>query len=460
MTDDPPKPKPLLVISYLFPPVGGAGVQRITKFVKYLPEMGWQPLILTVSNPSVPVLDDSLLGDLPESTIVYRARTWEPGYATKKAVSAAQESSRGRLNPFVFTNKLLRKLGAALLQPDPQILWLPGAFRQACRIIPRHRPHLILVTAPPFSTFLLGARLARRFGLPLVLDYRDEWDISNSSWENRRPGRLSLAIQEWMQAYAMRSAAAVIATTRRSQDVLQSRARECLGGTHESQFLCIHNGFDAEDFLGRSERPQGIASSGYFKFVYLGTLWNLTSVEPLVIAIRRFAEHSPELAKKLELHLIGRRTVAQDELLDSLAHTPIKLTRESYVEHGNALRHICCAQVLVLLLSNDTYAGRVVPGKLFEYIATGNPILAIVPDGEVREILAEYPLAHCFSPEDSEGIAQGIERIMREQAPSTMAETGTDSEILSQRYERKVLTEKLARLFDELDREQTPSIES
>src|SRR5262249_53369272 len=125
LPDAPPRPaaaatppKRVLFVAYLFPPVGGAGVQRTTKFVKYLPRCGWQPSVLTVANPSVPLLDGSLGADVPAGTPVVRARTWEPGYALKAAVSAGGEAGRpGRRSPRHVVGAALRRLANALLQP-------------------------------------------------------------------------------------------------------------------------------------------------------------------------------------------------------------------------------------------------------------------------------------------------------------------------------------------------------
>ena len=143
MSDSKPS-KRVLVVSYNFPPVGGAGVQRVTKFVKYLPEFGWDATVLTTENPSVPVYDESLLADIPPQTVVVKARTLEPGYALKRIVSASNaapstltrsasevsEKSNGarsslalRVSFVAAAKRALRGMANLLLQPDPQVLW-------------------------------------------------------------------------------------------------------------------------------------------------------------------------------------------------------------------------------------------------------------------------------------------------------------------------------------------------
>ena len=137
---DQPSRKRVLLITYPFPPVGGAGVQRVTKFVKYLPEHGWDVSVLTVANPSVPLHDDSLAKDIPSETIVCKARSWEPGYSIKASVAASQPvGKQTRSGPKKRIIDMVRRLGSLVLQPDPQILWMPEAVSEGKRFLKRIR---------------------------------------------------------------------------------------------------------------------------------------------------------------------------------------------------------------------------------------------------------------------------------------------------------------------------------
>jgi len=225
-----------LFVSYLFPPVGGVGVQRVTKFVKFLPEFGWQSSVLTVSNPSVPLYDESYQRDIPANTIIRRAKTFEPGYALKQAVSADNGGSR----PSVFKRWLksvARTVGNTVLQPDAQVLWHRHAFREGLKLLQEVSHDVIVATGPPFSSLLLGARLARSTGLPLVLDYRDEWDISNAYWENKQQGPLANWIQQRQQARAMRAADVLLATTPSSAPPRWRAAPLCLRSSTTASIL-------------------------------------------------------------------------------------------------------------------------------------------------------------------------------------------------------------------------------
>jgi glycosyltransferase involved in cell wall biosynthesis len=433
--------KRVLFISYQFPPVGGAGVQRVTKFVKYLQGYGWLPSVLTVANPSVPASDESLVADIPTCTIVRKARTWEPGYAVKKVISAGSGESnqlRGVMRRIAIG--VVRGLANALLQPDTQVLWLPGAIRTGSRLLREASHAAIVATGPPFSTFLIGAALSRRTGLPLVLDYRDEWDLSNDYWENKRPNRLCRYFQACIQKQVVRQAGVLVATTRSSAETL-NKIRIQAGCA--ARVAWIHNGFDPEDFAPDCRaHPQ---DKGLYRLVYVGTLWSLTSVAPLVEAVRDLARRQPGLAAGLELVFAGRRTDHQEQLLGRLKDLPCHLIEHSYIDHRAAINLIRSATGLCLLLADKPGADRVVPAKVFEYMAAKRPVLAIAPRGEAWDLLEDYPAAHRFVPADVEGISRWLAEQLRQHRAGT---SPAFPEWDESRYNRRSQTGQLAEILE------------
>ena len=433
----------VLLITYPFPPVGGAGVQRVTKFVKFLPRHGWDVSVLTVANPSVPLFDDSLLGDVPEGTVVRRARSWEPGYALKASVADSAGDPRGKTGlPRRLVSGALRRTATLLLQPDPQVLWLPGAVAEGKRLL-RELPHdAVLASGPPFSTLMIGASLSRRSGLPLALDYRDEWTISNAYWENKRLGPASRYVQDLMQRRAVRTARGLVATTRSSAESLAAINRRAGG---RARVTWIYNGYDPDDF--ERHRPQSAADGGRFRVSYVGTLWNLTSVAPLVEAVRRLSGERPDLAAGLELVFAGRRTAPQEDYLNALRGLPCRLVEHPYLDHGAAVSLMRGSGALCLLLSDLPGAGRVVPAKLFEYMAAVRPILAIAPPGETWDLLEGYPGAGRFRPADVAGIASWLAgAIADHQAGRPRTAEGWDASA----YTRDNEARQLATFLDEL----------
>ena len=436
----------VLFVAYNFPPVGGAGVQRTTKFVKYLPEHGWCASVLTVANPSVPVFDESLFRDVPQNTTVCRAKTFEPDYRLKTSTLGAsgEKGRRARLSLPGLAKDAARRMAKMALQPDAQLLWLPDAIRKGEQLL-RQVPHdVILVTAPPFSSFFVGAALSRIAGLPLVLDYRDEWMISNAYWENKRLGPASRRFQEWMQLHLMRTAKAIVATTRSSAaalDAIRIRAGSA------AKVTWIYNGFDRDDFPRKAPAPPVCRDS--YRLAYVGTLWALTDVAPLVGAVRQLASRHPKLASHLELIFAGRRTREQQRCLEGLKELPCRVTENAYLDHSAALDLLRSADGVCLLLSDVPHADRVVPGKLFESLAAEKPILAITPRGELWDLLANHPDA-CLAeplcvPQITEWLAERIRRHL----------TGSDVPSVSTyrfaQFERRNQAGELAQLLESVN---------
>ncbi len=455
----------VLVVAYVFPPAGGAGVQRVTKFVKYLPEFGWDCSVLTVANPSVPVFDETLAKDVPESTVVRLAKTLEPGYALKNAVSAGSggaKSTKKSSGLKKLIKSTVRAAGNAILQPDAQILWYPGAVKEGLQLLSELKHDAIFVTAPPFSSFVTGAAISRKSGLPLIVDYRDEWGISKQFQENRQKSSFSHRLQDRMQRKVLRQAAAVIATTGRSvESVGESTKRAGSSAT----VSCIYNGYDAADFSKVSNDSSGdVVTSGdasdstlddvpqsatrRLRIAYVGTLWNLTSIEPVVSAIEKLAADDSDKAEQIELVVAGRRTGAQDEILDRLEALPCRLIREGYVEHKRAIEIMNQADVQCLLLSDVPEAGRVVPAKTFEYLALGRKILYVGPEGEVSEILSDFPQAESVIPADVDGIAEYLSRHLDESEANSASSAKVDR-ASAERFERRSLTRKLAEILNQ-----------
>ncbi len=232
------EPLRALLVSYAFPPVGGAGVQRVATLAKYLPPTGVRPTVLTVSNPSVPVRDESLLADLPPEAQLVRVRTLEPAYAAKRAASSASTSVAEGLRRGAV--KRAAALAKRLLVPDPQLLWLPAAHVALAERLARRCDDVVLVSAPPFSQFLLGplVRLARRVGL--VLDYRDEWSTYRTSYENGSGARFG----EWLEPRLLRRAHAITTATDEFRDSLLAR----FPFVDPARVHTVPNGYDPADF--------------------------------------------------------------------------------------------------------------------------------------------------------------------------------------------------------------------
>lgn len=444
----------LLLVAYNFPPVGGAGVQRPVKWAKYLGRLGWDVTVLTTSNPSVPVRDESLLADVPSDVDVVRARTWEPDYRVKQNLIATATGARPGLvqRATGVLRGLARRCVKLALQPDPQVLWNYHAIRVGAKALREKRHDAILVTAPAYSSFYIGAALKRQFRLPLVLDYRDEWDLSGKYLENAQRDWISKTVQSRMQSQLLRCADAVIATTELSTAAL---ADKLTGLRHQVPARCIYNGFDADEFQDPLESPLVEDSPdvtpverGTFRLVYTGTLWNLTDISPLVKGIEQLNASHPEITSRLELVCVGRKTPDQLESLNKLQQTQARLKLVDYCDHSTALQWMRSANGLCLLLSDVSGADRVVPAKLFEYLAMKRDMLAICPNGETANIARRFfPDGHAM-PGNVSGISRWLEQRIQD-VDGSPVEVNADMPGLDE-YSRETQTRRLVQLLTSL----------
>lgn len=405
------RPKRVLFVSYLFPPVGGVGVQRVLKWVKYLPEHGWNASVLTVANPSVPLFDESLLKQVPASTVVRAAKTYEPSYAAKTA-AASSEAPAGFVSRIKSAIKApLVRTAKSLLQPDPQILWRHHALREGTKLL-REIPHdVIVATGPPFSSFLVGATLSKRSGVPLVLDYRDEWGISSKNWEQRRPGRMASAVQNKMETHALRAASLVLGTTPRGADEFREQAR---AAGSKADVAYVWNGFDADDFpnVGAVSKPDLGHGTSRFRLAFTGTLWTLNSAAGFVDGVLELARTNPSLLNELELVFAGRRMPDQEACLDRLSALPLKMTRLGFVPHGEAAQLMQSSDALLLPTSMADGLERVVCAKTFEYLATGKPIFCVSKPGDQMDAVRVSPASICASADDPSAVAKGLAELI------------------------------------------------
>jgi glycosyltransferase involved in cell wall biosynthesis len=241
-------------------------------------------------------------------------------------------------------------------------------------------------------------------GLPLVLDYRDEWELTIRFQENKQFGRLAQWVNTKLERRITRRARLILATSDASARALESMRNECRG---LAPVRCIPNGFDPDDFSRDTCVEQPHARSR-FRLVYTGTLFTQTSAQPLVEAVRRLCETAPEIAAKLELVFAGRRTPHQEALIATLVSLPVTVVLHPYLDHSAAIALMRSADLLCATLTDAPGAARAITAKIFEYMACRRPILAIIPPGDLWDILEDYPAAERFVPSKKEAIASAL----------------------------------------------------
>ncbi len=386
-----------LVVSYAFPPVGGAGVQRVLKLVKYLPSHGVTPTVLTVDNPSVPVHDESLGRDVPELTEVLRAPTFEPGYSAKRlAWNAAADGAPGVL---ARGKKQLVNVARQLLVPDPQVLWLPSAgLALGARLASPAADDVVFISGPPFSQFLLAALGRLRPKTAFVLDYRDEWTTTRGVYEMGGSARAGA----WMERAILRAAHAVTTATEAFRSELLSR----FDFLDPSRVHAIPNGYDPDDFPTPLPSPR----TDRFVLTYVGTVFRLTSARGLLDAVRLLHAREPELGRLLDVRFVGR--IVETEASSFEGTEAVGVQRLGYLEHAQALAELARSHAVLCLLDDLPGADRIYPAKIFEIMYLGRPCLALAPEGALASLVRDHALGEVIHPRDPEAIFAVLSRML------------------------------------------------
>lgn len=415
--------KKVLIIAYFFPPLGGAGVQRTLKFVKYLPGFGWKPYVVTVKNSEY-IHDESLLQDIPKEAEVYRTSSLEFGFLR-------------RLFPKVRPWQRAVILLNLLLIPDDKIGWKMFALKKACEIIRHERIDVIYTTSAPYTSHLIGLELKKRYGLPWVADFRDEWSKNPFLFY---PTGFHKKINKRMELSVLCSADKVISTsekmTKQFSEILQEDRKK---------FLTITNGFDPDDLIFPANL-QGPKRK--FRVTYLGTLYGKRTTVGIrfLDALESLLHQSLLRRDLLEIRFVG----AMGNLQNFISGKMVRACAEfiPYKKHREVVFELCAADALLLITPNERGEAEIA-GKTFEYVASERPILALVPKkGEVAEIIRKTNTGVVVNPDDSEEIQKNILEFYKKWEKGQLYIDPNWDIIHS--YERKKLTEKLARVFDDL----------
>jgi glycosyltransferase involved in cell wall biosynthesis len=419
----------VLVIAYYFPPMGLSGVQRTLKFVKYLPEFGWRPIVVTAGKTPYYAHDESLeqeLSGLVESGAVRIERTATsgiPGGGKQRAMKL----------PSAAMQRLRSKLIQTVYQPDSRIRWRKPALALAEKIIQTERIDAIFSTAPPYTDFLVAKELSRKYNIPYMMDYRDAW-VSNPVL-NFYATPLHKAYARKLEYECLRASSAITVVNRRMKEVLLEHYDFL---TH-NDIAIIPHGYDTEDFLAAVPLASELVDPTRFRLTYSGAFYVGRSPQPILSAAKLAVQKRPELKAHLELVFAG---VLQDEFrkaADKLGLTP-NVTALGYQPHLQSVATLLASDVLWMTMSDDISA----PGKLYEYIGTRKPILGLVPKGsQAEKMLSEYGAGVTAPPKDVNAIADRILMLYDQWRSRSLPRLVNETFV--KQYDRKLLSKELAR---------------
>lgn len=418
--------KQVLFVAYYAPPMGGSGVQRPVKFAKYLAKLGWTIHWVCPKEGVFPYQDEGLQSDISDDNIhIHRIGGGTP-----------QHSVIGRWLQSIYyslPSKVAARLNSWIYFPDNKKGWSNEVFDESAKLITNHQIPLIFVTAPPFSSFSLATKLATKTGAKVVMDLRDDW-LENQfhlyANVSRRQQMASLEAQELSKADA------ITVINKETKCQLASRHPEL-----ERRMSVITNGFDPDDLLLQTEDDDSRdgQKSTPSKWVYNGLFYRQQDPTRILKGFVRYLETKPKYPVQFVIQGDdGRR------YQDVVKPVNDRFSWAGYLPHKESLRGVHQADVLWLHLSDMPHIDRVTPGKVFEYMGTGKPIFATIPEGITAEILREYgPVAivHTTDPDElSQAMFEFEEaRHTQQLPPVNKTFVGT--------FDREKLTHQLEQIF-------------
>jgi glycosyltransferase involved in cell wall biosynthesis len=385
----------LLVVSHFFPPMGGGGVQRVTKFVKYLEGCGWRSTVIAGRPEDYWMQDETLVGDIPASAHVVRV-SGASGIGMLRRVRPAGSSSSSRRSSTLFGG--LRRAASWFLVPDSYVGWRPFALRAARTVLAADPPDALLSSGPPETNHLVVRTLHLESRLPWIADFRDPWfglhlNPAPTAWHRARHARLECAV--------LAEADAVLATTEWLAELLRSRAPD------RQNVELVRNGYDPADFVAASPARDPKAP---LRLVHTGMLTLTRSVEGLLRGLARVVGERPDLRDAFRIELVGARESRNDTLVEELGLAG-QVQLGDYVPHAEAVAAMCAADVLVLIKHVEPRYRGLIPGKLYEYMGAGRPLLALVPESEAATIVRDLGWGEVAPPDDPAAIAAALVRL-------------------------------------------------
>jgi glycosyltransferase involved in cell wall biosynthesis len=420
----------VLVIAYYFPPMGLSGVQRTSKFVKYLPHYGWEPTVLTVNTVGYFAQDDSLLQELETRNIrIVRTPPAGPGRFLVKREAVRLPSER--------TRKWLSRISDTFFIPDNKIGWRKTAVKTALDLHHTTPFDLIFSTAPPFTDFLIGAEVKSAIRKPLVLDYRDPW----LSYPFRfYPSPLHKRRHRALERRALKASSHIITTNRRVKETLIA----------QHPFLTYHDidiisqGFDPEDFPTPAppvENDFVPKPSGKMRITYAGIFWEDRVPTTFLEALAALIAERPGIKEKIEALFVGNFRAENLKTVERLGLQDVVRVIE-YVPHRLCARYLMDSDLLWMIVGDDMGS----PGKTYDYIGARKPILGLVPDGFLKTTIEEAG-GIAVAPHDVGAISQALAEFYRQFDEHRLKGPLED---VRQRYDRLFLTESLVRVFNSL----------
>lgn len=434
--------KNLLIIAYYFPPSGGPGVQRVLKHVKYLPELGWRPHVLTVSNGDFPARDESLLKEIPDNVNVIRTRIYEP-YDLYRLLTGRKPGTAIDVNVIKKENqkvgtkdRFAEFIRSTFFIPDARIGWLATARKAVREIIKEKKIDAVYSSSPPYTCSLIARYAKRKFKLPWIAGFRDPWTGFISS-----PKRwfLPAMIDRNMEKSVFSTADAVECAW---EGIIKDALRK-YPDLDAGKFHHVPNGFDSADypFVEQNRNEE-------FTITYTGSMYGRRNPAAFFEAIEHLINNKSIDPEKLKLKFIGR---FGDEVQSMFQNASFSNCIEiiNYMPHKESIKQLMTSYALLLVVDESKESNEIVPGKVYEYIGTKRPVIAIAPKGSaIEKLMKETKAGLTAHQSEPERIAANVFILYNDWKESNRTVV-PDIEVINS-YERKEAARTLSNILNKI----------
>lgn len=429
-------PRKVLIITYYWPPSGGPGVQRWVKFVKYLKNFDWEPILYIPENPDYPIIDNSFQDDIPEGLEVIKRPIWEPYPLYRKFLGLKKSE---KFNPGGFlkeTQESKRKekisnfIRSNLFIPDARKFWIKPSVKFLKKYLNTNPVNAIVTTGPPHSAHIIGMRLKKAINIPWIADFRDPWtkifyydELILTKIADKKHKRLEKKV------------------------LIEANEVITIGKTVASEFqeisnrkiTVITNGYDEEDFI----EPNDVLDEN-FSIIHTGNISKSKNQKIFWEAISELLEERQELKDALEIKLAGQIDISVRNQIKALElENYVKFL--NYVPHNDVIKLLREAQVLLLKVSDTKVSKGAITGKIFEYLASRRPIIAIGDTkGDLNEIIRTTNSGKVFDFNDKQGLKAALLEYYQKYCENKLIVETKNIE----NFGRKHLTRKLSKVLN------------
>ncbi len=424
-------PRKVLIVAYYWPPAGGPGVQRWLKFVKYLPDYGIEPIVYCPENPSYPIIDEKLASEIPESVKVIKQPINEPykyaGFLSSKDTKTISSGVIPKKKKQSFMQRFLLFVRGNFFIPDARKNWIKPSVHFLDTYLTENKINTIITTGPPHSMHLIGYNLKQKLNIKWIADFRDPWTTIGYHKEMKLTNR---SRKRHVQL---------------EQEVLNT-----------ADHIVVTSPYTKTEFSNKTKRPISVITNGYddhnikidqkdklFSLSHIGSLLSERNPEALWQALSELINEVDDFKACLKLNFIG---VASDDVIESVYRYGLKsyLDVKGYLPHEEAIKAQMASQVLLLIEIDSEDTKAIIPGKLFEYMVSETPILAIGPkDSDIKAIITSTNTGVYYTYENKEALKSQILMYFEAYKSKNLRAHGVGLKP----YSRRELTKQLAELL-------------